>query len=141
MIQIRQRVYDTNSSSVHSITIVPTEEYIEFRRGEKWINFNYLCGKSTTSKFKNKTFVTLDEIIDILNKTGDQWFRDTADSLKKAQESGYYELIHQTIDSYPYNKMFCSYCDYGSGYERFSESYTTKNGDNITAFGYYGEDY
>ena len=141
MFQIRKGVYDTNSSSVHSITIVPTEEYMEFKRGERWINFNYLCGKSTTSKFKSKTLVTLDEIIDILYKTTDHGFRGTADSLKEAQENGDYESIHQTIDSYPYNRMFCSYCDYGSDYERFSESYTTKNGDNITAFGYYGMDY
>jgi len=89
---IRRGVFETNSSSVHSLTIVSKEEFEKWQNGELLYNRDY------------KKLVNPSEV-------------EYAD-----------ELI--TYDKYPPNDE----------YEYFGECYTTKNGDEIVAFGYYRED-
>ena len=86
---IRRGVFETNSSSVHSITIVPAEEFYKWKTGE------LLYDRDT------KTLVDPNKV-------------DFSD-----------ELI--AYEKYPNDE-----------YEYFDKHYTTKNGDKIVAFGYYG---
>lgn len=90
MRQIRRGIFETNSSSVHSITIVSKEDY------DKWVD-----GKVCFDKY-GKKFV---------------------DSPQNEDEDIY------SFENFPG-------CD---KYEYFEKSFTTKSGDEIVAFGYYGE--
>lgn len=107
MRQIRMNVFETNSSSVHSLTIVSKEEYEKFAKGEMII-FD-------------------DELMEM----------ETA--LKKAQESKWY--AEMSYDELIEERVFKTLDDLGGEYyETFTQHYTTKNGDEIVAFGYYGHD-
>ena len=91
---IRFGVFETNSSSTHSLTIVSKEDYDAWEEGkllfDRW----------------NKIFVPVEE-------------KDTYED----PEDLY------TIDEYDDIDM-----------EPFRQTYKTKNGDEIVAFGYYGYD-
>lgn len=90
MRQIRLGVFETNSSSVHTLVIVSKEEFEKFYRGELFYD-----------SYKDE-FVTTppeDEYDDV--KTYETFFGDM---------------------------------------EEFEERYTTKSGDEIVVFGYYGHD-
>ena len=89
--QIRQGVFETNSSSVHSLTICSQEEYDRWEKGE-------LLFSRYKEVFVEKTPETENDE-DCL--TQNEWYDDVE-------------------------------C------ETFSDSHTTKSGDKIVAFGYYG---
>lgn len=91
---IRYGVFETNSSSVHSLTIVSKEEFEKFKRGELIFE-----------RWNNKLVEATKERIE--------------------DEDGEYE----------------TYSALGGGeYETFEETHTTKNGDVVVAFGFYGND-
>lgn len=92
--QIRYGVFETNSSSVHSLTIVSKEEFEKFKKG-----------KLILDRWN-------DTLVEVSNET-------------EENEDGDYE----TYDNLG-----------GNEYETFVQNYTTKNGDEIVAFGYYGHD-
>lgn len=91
-IQIRRGVFETNSSSVHSLTICSKEEYDKWKKGELLFD-----------KY-NETFVEATED----NEDDDVYT---------------YSEYQNSIDN-----------------ETFRDTYTTKSGDEIVAFGYYGYD-
>lgn len=91
--QIRQGVFETNSSSVHSLTMCSKEEY------ERW------------------------EIGELLFDRCSDRFIDA--NSPEADEDCYTEK---------------EYWD-NTDYETFYEEYSTKSGETVVAFGYYGADY
>ena len=121
--QIRRGVFETNSSSVHSITMCSDDEY------KKWMN-----GDAYVHKYNNK-ILTRDEIIEELKtkknwRTEELYYQDTdwtdeivVDDLISDNEYMTYDAYWEDID-----------------YETFDDSYTTNNGDKVHAFGYYGHD-
>lgn len=90
--QIRRGVFETNSSSTHSITMCSKEEYAKWKNGELLINWN---DKFVEATEENKQ--------DEENKTYDEYWDE---------------------------------CEF----ETYEDSYTTKNGEEVIAFGYYGMD-
>jgi hypothetical protein len=95
MIKIRKGVFETNSSSTHSLTICSNKNYIAWGKGELVLGDD---GKFYTEE-------------EALNKqTKNKWFE------------------------------FFTQENYGSDYEWFEETYTTENGEQVVAFGYYGYD-
>lgn len=106
MKQIRQSVFETNSSSTHSLTILPKEDFEKFVRGELLYD---ACGEK---------LVTKEEAL--------------ADIHKYAPEVTLEDLEDGYDDYQTYERLG----DYE--YETFNQSYTTKSGDEIVAFGYYG---
>lgn len=94
-IQVRRGVFETNSSSVHSLCICSSDDY------NKWIN-----GKLFYDLYNNALVVDSDKI--------------------------------QGNDYMTYDEFFDYLLD--SGYEEYTENYTSKSGDDIVAFGYYGHD-
>jgi len=108
--QIRRGVFETNSSSTHSLTIVSAEDY------KKWEN-----GEVLLQDYPEK-FVTLEEAKEYLEERGEAWEND--DEL--------YEILrdyeYHTHDSYFDNDCL----------ESFTERHTTPNGDTVVAFGMYG---
>ncbi len=111
MKNIRRGIFETNSSSTHSLTIVPSEEYYEFQQGKRFLDRWH------------DVLITEEEYI------------------KKAEE---FKIEHPDYDEneikeYLELMTFNEYCS--MDYETFSQSYKTKNGDEVVAFGYYGTDY
>ena len=120
--QIRRGVFETNSSSVHSITMCSRDEYSKWERGEVlfW-------------KDQDK-FGTKEDIISELKTrkwySGELRYPDTDWN----DEDTVYDIFSD--EGIQTEKQFWDNCDY----EIFSDTYTTKSGEVIKAFGYYGHD-
>lgn len=116
MKQVRQGLFETNSSSTHSMTIVPKKEF------EEWID-----GKAVFDYWE-------DEIISL-----EKLRKNNFDSRCKYDscEECLQENNHCCNDSK--YKTYNGYYDdlYMESYER---KYKTENGDEIVIFGYYGYD-
>lgn len=106
MIQIRRNVFETNSSSTHSLTICSRDEY------QDWVD-----GKCYWSRW-SESFVSKEEVEEEFKK------------------SSYDDFDEYLIDEGLYT--FDRYDDIEM--ETYEESYKTKSGDEIIAFGYYGYD-
>ena len=122
--QIRYGVFETNSSSVHSLTMCNGEDY------KKWKD-----GKILYDKW-NDCFITKDEAIEKLKKlkwnSGELWYPnvnwDNDDEVDKVFKKEKIKTYDEFFDDYDYD------------YETFVDFYTTPNGEEVVAFGYYGSD-
>ena len=126
MKQTRYRVFETNSSSTHSITMCMKDDYDKWANGEVYLNEGGWC---SYSKYKDKQFVTKEEAIDIIvNNT----YHHDADLTTMNND----ELEEYFRDNEIYT------CDsYGNEYlENFEAEFTTPNGETVVSFGQYGYD-
>lgn len=123
MLQVRKNVFETNSSSTHSITITTKDEYDAWIKGEVYLNEYW---GNTDSPYKDKKFVTREEAADILNH--DKYFVKNREVVTEVSD---YELYNW--DFYPFKK-------YGLGLERYSHKYTSPSGDELVVLVCYGYD-
>lgn len=116
---IRRGVFETNSSSTHSITMCSKEDYDKWENGEVLLDEGY---KAT------KQFITREEAI------------------QKLKDSKYYtdydfddeESVNEALGE---SELYTSERYFESDYlETFENTYTTKTGEVIVAFGKYGYD-
>ena len=114
--QIRRSVFETNSSSVHSLTMCSGEEY------EKWEN-----GEVLFWKWKDK-FCTKDEIIAELKKNS--WLSKYDWNDEDIVNDIFADEGIKTCEEFFENDW----------YETFRYTHTTPSGDKVVAFGYYGHD-
>lgn len=114
--QIRRGVFETNSSSIHSLTMCSGEEY------KKWENEEVLFWK-----YEDK-FGTREEFIKELKKRS--WFSGVNWDNKDEVNNVFSDEGIQTCEEFFDNEY----------YETFEQRYTTPNGDVVIAFGYYGHD-
>lgn len=121
MIQIRRNIFETNSSSVHSITLCSENEFQKWKNGEIFFD---RC---------EEKFLTFEE----------------AEKVKKEQERERERLIERYGDDYFYDEVrpltYEQFFDWqgDDSYLDYMEKYQThKNigGVDIVAFGYYGHD-
>lgn len=121
-IQIRRGVFETNSSSVHSLTMCSGEEYKKWERGE------VLYWRS------NDKFGVREDIIEELKDARYSWGELRYPDVNWEDEDEVADIFSdeeiQTCEEYFDNEWF----------ETFEEHYTTSNGDEVVAFGYYGHD-
>ena len=115
---IRRGVFETNSSSTHSITMCSKEDYDKWERGEMFYNDGAL--------------VTKEEAIEELKK--DKWFNKHNPDFDFSDEEAINDVLADS--DYETSDQYWDNCDL----ETFEETYTTKNGEVIIAFGYYGYD-
>lgn len=126
MKQIRRGVFETNSSSVHSITMCMKDDYDKWKNGEVYLNEFYWDSESIYSK---KQFVTKEEAIDIFMKS------------KLNLEENLLELDTEELEKIFRLEEIYSYDNYDIEYfENFYDTFTTPNGDTVVSFGYYGQD-
>lgn len=129
MLQIRHGVFETNSSSTHSLTLCKKSEYDAWNRGEVYLNDAWW---SRDLENGDKKFLTKEEAMKLIADGG---YRENTDlySLddEKLSEVFYNEGIY---DIETYDRM----CEY---YEEYEKEYVTDGGETIIAFGYYGTDY
>lgn len=121
--QIRRGVFETNSSSVHSITMCSDDEYKRWESGEAYIqryNGNILTRDEIIQELKEKKIWRTEE----LRYPNVNW--DDEDEVNELIEDNDYKTYSQYWDD--------------MDFETFDDSYTTKSGEKIHAFGYYGHD-
>lgn len=139
MKQIRSGVFETNSSSTHSLTICTAEEFEKWKSGELLFDRYDEC----LTERKSIIDVNIEEAKDYYNSTKGQYWKDW-DQLSDKERDQYYNNYadskrRQSDDDYRYQK----YQDWCYGYgslEYFTQSYTSPNGDKLIAFGKYGYD-
>lgn len=117
--QIRNSVFETNSSSVHSLTMCTEDEYKKWENGEVWFN-------SYKRKFISP-FDPKEKYADDLEQFDNDEEREDA-IWEWLREDG----VYQTSAEY-----FDRNCEYAEGFE---ECYITPGGEKIVAFGYSGWD-
>ena len=137
-IQIRQGVFETNSSSTHSITMCESSSFNKWKDGELYINLNKEGDEqfllTDVAKKWNKDFIlnNHDKITWFTKENGESDYEDC-----EIDEMGYVidcEYARYCYISYNQWRTMYSY------YDIYSNDYETKSGDKITAFGYYGHD-
>lgn len=137
MIQVRGKVFETNSSSTHSLTMCSEEEFNKWKAGE--LLFDYY----------NECFADAMELSEEDKENAKQHYNDTKGSYWKNWDQLSEEEIKSWYDKYANeylrgHKYDClqTYEDWcGKGYlERFTHRYTSPSGDKIVAFGKYGYD-
>lgn len=123
--QVRRGVFETNSSSVHSLTMCSKSEYDEFEKGnmyiERWGSRIY-SKEELIEKFKEMRDWRTKE----LKYSGVDWnneeeFNRVLEETDFVTGDKYWDIVSEE-------------------YETFEESYTGKNGESVVAFGYYGHD-
>lgn len=126
MIQVRNGVFETNSSSTHSLTMCMESDYIEWSNGKVYLNDGW--GVST-SPYKDKKFVTKEEVIDILmHKT----YKPSVDL---------YDMNEEDFEEYVREDGYYTFDNYDNEYlEPFEETFVTPNGEKVICFGQYGYD-
>lgn len=120
--QIRQGVFETNSSSTHSITMMMKDDYVRWGKENLYLYTGYGWGWDFDKPVSN-TLYTRDEAVRFVKK------------------HKYYKDTDELDDEYLRDCDFISSDDEGSGYlESFYDEFTTPSGETIVAFGEYGYD-
>ena len=127
--QVRRGVFETNSSSTHSLTMCLKSDYDKWLKGESVLYTGYGFGYSLKKPIKN-TFYTMEEAIDFIqfDRYASDLDLNDIDAVKEYMKD---DGDWMTIEDYE------RYCEY---FEEFEETITTPNGDQVVAFGYYGHD-
>ena len=114
--QIRQGVFETNSSSVHSLTMCSSEEYKKWEKGEVLL-----------WEWKGK-FATKEDIIKELKHNS--WHSNVNWDDEDEVNDVFADEEIKTCEEFFANEW----------YETFRQRHTTPSGDEVVAFGYYGHD-
>lgn len=119
--QIRRGVFETNSSSTHSLTMMMKSDYDRWQTEQLYL-YEGGYGWEFNKPIKNNLY-TKDEV------------------MKFAKNNRYYHG-EEEIDNETMRDMgFISWDDEGSEFlEGFYEEFTTPSGETIVAFGEYGYD-
>lgn len=124
MKQIRRGVFETNSSSTHSLTMMMKSDYERWRNEELYLYNGYGFGWDFGKPVSNNLYP-----------------RDVA--VKFIKQNRFYKNIDDDeIDYETFRDCgFISWDDEGSEYlESFYKEFTTPSGETIVAFGEYGYD-
>lgn len=130
MLQIRRNVFETNSSSTHSITMCSKDDYDRWINGEVYLNEGW-WRNDNESEYKDKKFVTRDEAIDIIKCNGG--------SIEYDDEC--YESFDEYIAEEYYIYTSDEYINDNESLEWFEDKYVTASDETVIAFGLYGYDY
>lgn len=120
--QIRQGVFETNSSSTHSLTMMMKSDYDRWYKDNLYLYNGWGLGFDFSQPVKNGLY-TFDEAVEFAKKNKYYRNKDEID----------YDVLRYI--------GFISWDDKGSEYlESFYNEFTTPSGETIVAFGEYGYD-
>ena len=133
MLQIRHGVFETNSSSTHSITIVPKDEFEKWVDGEVYFNDNSWEVKNT-----NRWLTKEEAIVGVLGCDYPPTNDDDRDYTYKELD----EMNNDDLSEILSNYSIYSFNEYSENYglEYYDVKHITEHGDEIVAFGLYGMD-
>lgn len=133
--QIRCGVFESNSSSTHTLTICSEAEFEAWRKGE--VLFDRWSDK----------FVALYEMSEDDKENAHKEYEDAKadywkdwNTLSEEEKEKWYKKY--ASDHHLKDEDLQTYDEYMGDYylETYSQSYTTKSGDRVIAFGKYGYD-
>ena len=128
--QIRRGVFETNSSTTHSLTMMMKDEYDRWTKEELYLFDGYSNWFPKDCCPKVGSLYTRDEVIEFLkayDKKYDHGISDYED------EDIFYEART--------NNDFKLADDENEYLEDYYKEFTTPNGDTVVAFGEYGNEY
>lgn len=133
--KIRRNVFETNSSSTHSISICSEEEYSKWKNGELLYDD---WEESFVEPYKLTDSDMEDAIKEYEKKKGTYW-KEWNDLTEEETEKWISDYVSMHISKEELGTTYDDYfnCSYLDTYEKY---YTTKNGDEVVAFGRYGYD-
>lgn len=131
MIKIRYGVFETNSSSVHSMTICSAGDYIRWLKGEVLFNTEY--------KYNDwPQFISPDEA-----SKYDKYYPYPKEKVDP-YDSSFFEVVNEDGDTEWHERTLITFYEYqgciDDCFNQFKEVHTTPSGDEVVAFGYYGYD-
>lgn len=128
MISIRRNVFETNSSSTHSITMCTQSDF------DKWKN-----GELYWDRWGQK-FITKEEYEAKMNQLRGEFIAENPDFDENDEEwlEEFNEYINDDKCYYTYEE-FNDY-DYLE-YEHYEKTFETPTGEKVVSFGYFGNDY
>lgn len=133
MISVRKNVFETNSSSTHSITMCSENEYDKWKSGElfykRWDEKFY-----TKEQIIEKAKARKKECMEKQEK-GESIYRYEEKYLQAETDEELYKVEYDE-DEYQNFEDFWNYVE--CEYETFEDSYTTESGEKIIVFGYHG---
>ena len=127
MFKIRYGVFETNSSSIHTLSIAQNEEIDKLKSGELLVNLSWRKGNYLISYEE-----ALQELIEELKEYGN-------DNDLIIVDNGDKEEIYHLMYEYDIAESFDRYLE-AEYLEPYEEEFTTKNGDRVLVFGRYGHD-
>ena len=134
MIKVRYGVFESNSSSVHSLIMCGSNEYYEFMNNKllyyRWED-RFISNKEALDKLY-KEVKDEDEFMEDFNLPYG-FSRDELDKIPLEYLGAYLNNFAGILSS---DYMF----GYDFEYETFDNDYTTSNGEVVHAFGYYSHD-
>lgn len=136
--QIRFGVFETNSSSTHSLQICTKDEFNRWVNGELLLD-SYNDNFVTADSIKTLTEYEKKNVKEWYDKRRQKYWKSWDELTEEEHEELYKEELDRKLsDSYRY-KTHNDYMYYGD-LETFTQSYTSPSGDELVAFGYYGYD-
>lgn len=118
--QIRHGVFETNSSSTHSITLCSKEQFEAFKRGE------YYWGRSGV--------VPAEEVIEEAKESYERYREDGEPHWDELSDEAKAIEIREECEYRTHNDWR------GGSLDTFCKKYTTPGGEEVVAFGEFGYD-
>ena len=146
--QVRQGMFETNSSSTHTLTICSKDDFDKWKHGEVfWLDNDW--HKLDT----NKNFVTPEELKELAEKYNEEQQEriDAGDKFAKALDIdkilnerpdydswrySYWDTERSSLEAYTVDDFYVRNGDL----ETYSETFTSPSGDDMVAFGAFGYD-
>lgn len=136
MYQIRNGVFETNSSSTHSLCICTEEDFEKFKRNEVlWDkNVDELVPNDISPKYINRAK-------EYYQSQQDSYMKDW-DELSEEDQLNFVIREFDESDSGDWIlRSKALFSNWGNNLETFKERFTTPSGDKMIVFGEYGYDY
>lgn len=121
MISVRRGVFETNSSSTHSLTMCSESDYDKWKKGD--LLFDDWNGELITKEEYKKIY--------------EEEKRKYLEKYSNETEEDFEDYYNDDKQYYNFDEFWNKY-DYD--YETFLDNYITPSGEKIIAFGYYGYD-
>ncbi len=146
--QVRQGVFETNSSSTHTLTICSKDDFDKWKHGDVfWLDNDW--GKLQT----NKSFVTPEELAELTEKYNEEEQKriDAGDEYAKVLDidkvlnerrdydsyyDSYWDTERSALEAYTMDDWYQCNCDL----ETYERTFTSPSGDEMVAFGAFGYD-
>lgn len=130
MIKVRQGVFETNSSSTHSITMCKTSDFEDWKAGKLYLFINKYWWETDIdyTGFETGKFYPVEKV--------KAWYKDHNTEMPNSEE---------LEDDDSGQLVFFTYEDYWDYFPRilgieYSNGYIEESFDGVTAFGIYGHD-
>ena len=133
MMQIRYGVFETNSSSTHSLYFANDKEWEDFWRGRTLLDVD------------NGNFILWEDAVEAVIKAEKEnvykppfWNED--EETQYTEEEFRALSKEEQYDSFLRHYDYCSYESLGQYKESYEDEYITEHGDHVHVFGEYGYD-